>query len=345
VAERLWVPFRLLERQKGEVRSGPEFIVPITYSEVAGRPPTAADLWGALTVGDRIRTTITIATVINAVERFSQDATLQRALADTFLRPEYRKAPEAKPDERLPNYRYVFNPLGLLFTLKVLLGAAPTQPTAAATDQFFIGDLVLIANEYALGSSLSSDAMTDSTLAADLLPSWDLTNRDRLVYALARIDRMVNVHLVGPDPRVRKLCAQLGLDRAKLKFCGVSLEEYIFAVFALYARDQQLNGPALLRDPNIAVFDPATFLASTTFPLQAFQSFLDGASASLGTIRKRLAGTESGWDERSYGREPVRCARPGFHRRTVVIRRLFPNSVDVTDGKGHAVHVAIRTAL
>jgi hypothetical protein len=301
VTEKLWLPIRFVKNNDGQLRSGPEFIVPITYSELTGRRPEAADLWKALTAGNVVRTVVTLATIINAVERFSGDAILQQALSETFLRPEYRKIPEAGPGKRLPDYRYVFNPLGVLFALKVLLGASPgTQaPTTTEIDHFSIGDLILIANEFALDSSLATDNFTDSSLAADFLPSWDLTNRGRLEYALARIHRMVEVHLAGPDPKVRKLVRQVGLDLKSVQYYGVSLEHYTFAVFALYARDQQLNGPALLNNPDLAIFDSGTFLEQTSFPQQVFQRFLDEASVSFEFIRRKLSGTDGGWNEQA----------------------------------------------
>jgi hypothetical protein len=298
VAEGLYLPIRFAGNKDGQPRSGPEFIVPITYSEVTGRRPDAADLWKALTAGNPANTVVTLATIINAIERFSRDATLQQALSDTFLRPEYRKKPEASPGERLPDYRYVFNALGLLFALKVLLGASPaTQVTTAEIDPFSIGDLVLICNEFAISSTLSATNLTDSSVAADLLPSWDLANRGRLVYALARIHRMVEVHLAGPDLKVGRLLKHIGLDVKSVHFYGVSLKDYVFAVFALYAREQQLNGPALLSNPELAIFDPGTLLEQTNFPELVFQRFLDSASVSPDSIRRKLSGTDGGWDE------------------------------------------------
>jgi hypothetical protein len=299
MAKRLLLPIRPWEKNDGQARSGPEFIVPITYSEVTGVRPTAAHLWKAITAGNRVRTIITIATITNAIERFSSDQALQQALSAFFLRPAYRKIPQASPRERLPDYRYVFNSLGLLFALKVLLGSSPdTAATATEIDPFSIGDLVLCANEFVLSSSLSTGDFTDSSLAADFLPAWDLTNRGRLVYALARIDRMVEAHLAGQDPKVRKLIKQIGLDVKKVQYYGVSLSDYIFAVFALYSRDQQLNGPALLNDPDLAIFEPGKMLEQTTFPREVFQRFLNDASVSFDSIRWKLSGTEGGWDEK-----------------------------------------------
>jgi hypothetical protein len=184
-----------------------------------------------------------------------------------------------------------------LFALKVLLGAAPSSQPVPEADPHSIGDLVLIANEFVLRSSLSAGNITDSILAADFLPSWDLTNRGRVVYALARVHRMIAVHLVGPDPKVAKLVRQIGLDKKNIRCCGVSLEDYVFAVFALYARDQQLNGPALLQNPELAVFDPGALLVHTNFPLEVFQRFLDAAGVSLDDIRQKLSGGVGGWDE------------------------------------------------
>jgi hypothetical protein len=238
MAEGLWLPFRLMKNKAQEPRTGPEFIVPITFSEITGNAPTAADLWKLINIKERAKTAVTLATVINAIERFSRDATLQQALSEAFVRPEYRKTPEPEPGERLPDYRYIFNPLGLLFALKLLLGAAPSSQPAPEADPYWIGDLVLIANEFVLRSSLSAGNITDSILAADFLPSWDLTNRGRIVYALARVHRMIAVHLVGSDSKVTKLVRQIGLDTKNIRCFGVSLKDFVFAVFALYARDQ-----------------------------------------------------------------------------------------------------------
>jgi hypothetical protein len=300
VTEGLFLPIRFEREKYPQPRFGPEFIVPITYSEVTGRKPTAQDLWHALSFGNHVETIVTLSMILNSVERFQPDRNLHAALTERFLRPEYRTIPRRPPGGKLPDYQDVFNPLGVLFALKLLLGATtgPEPPERLQPDdQFSIGDLILLANEFVLTSSLTAETMTDANLAADLLPVWDLTNPGRIVYAMARMHRMVAVHLVGSDSKVLRIIKQIGVGMDGIKFCGVPLDSYVFAVFALYARDQLLRGPDFLRNPDLAIFNPHELMKQTSFPHEMFQRFLQGVSLDLDAARRKLSSLDTGWNE------------------------------------------------
>lgn len=217
MAKGLFLPLSyLMSQQQPQPRFGPEFIVPITYSDIAGRKASPQDLWRAMSAVGGSSAVVTLSTILNSVEKFQHDRQLQSALVEKFLRPEYRKLPERPPGGKLPDYEDIFNPLGALFALKLLLGAVPApipipyQP-AEETDQFAIGDLMLLANEFVLFSTLTAETMTDASLAADLLPVWDLTNQGRIVYEMGRMYRMIAVHLAGSDAKVRRVMSQLGV--------------------------------------------------------------------------------------------------------------------------------------
>lgn len=301
MAEVLFLPLSYLKtRQQQQQRFGPQFIVPITYSDVAGRKATPKDLWRAMNAVGGSQAVVTLSMILNSVEKFQHDRQLQSALVEKFLRPEYRKLPERAPGEKRPDYEDIFNPLGALFALKLLLGAAPfpgrDQPAEEA-DQFAIGDLMLLANEFVLVSTLTAETMTDANLAADFLPVWDLTNEGRIVYEMGRMYRMIAVHLAGLDPKVSRVMRQLGVGLSGITFGGIPLEGYIFAVFVLWARIQNIISPEFLRNPGIGIFDSLDLLKKSSFPPGAFQHFLDDSSFDSDALRAKLSGQDTGWDE------------------------------------------------
>ncbi len=117
-------------------------------------------------------------------------------------------------------------------------------------DYDVLGELALIINSV---TEPSEDQLTPCDLAAQLAPSWELENHPDLGLTLARIDRMLSVHL----PRHANLeIAQRVEQVFTFVTNGFNFESFRDLTFALFGYYSLLDLEGLLKDQGITYLDP-----------------------------------------------------------------------------------------
>jgi len=100
---------------------------------------------------------------------------------------------------------------------------------------------------------------------------------------------MLKTHLPSDDPDVTKARDAIGLDLGRLNFDDLCLDDYIAAIFGLYAHSAALSLEAVFRNVSEGVIDPKTFVSKTKFPAELLERFLTARSLSPEQFQERIA--------------------------------------------------------
>jgi hypothetical protein len=144
----------------------------------------------------------------------------------------------------------VFTRAGILASFKALL-AIHSNDKEDQLDLHLIGDLALLCNDH-LGSKKlkTEEKIDDIDLLLEFLPTWELDNPRNIAYGLSRVVRMLKTHLPSNDGDVTKARTSIGLDPSTLTFDELALDDYIAAIFGLYAHSTSLNLEAVFKNPS-----------------------------------------------------------------------------------------------
>jgi hypothetical protein len=130
--------------------TGPEFIVPPTYNDITGTSSSANDLYTDVEAADSIETIYRLAG-LNILLESGKDFGVEQAAIEHYVRPEFRSRPPIDPSKPQPNYSFIFNRVGVLVALKGMLGAGAPSAALVPTSEYYVGDLILRANEFISG--------------------------------------------------------------------------------------------------------------------------------------------------------------------------------------------------
>jgi hypothetical protein len=270
---------------------GPRLAVFSTYSELSEAGDSVEKFWDTLNNVSFIPACGTLSAINLVLSAGAIDQKAHAALNRTFIRDEYLKKPLRlqKDGAPAPDIEVVFTRAGILANLKALLAIHPNDDG----DQLafhVIGDLTLLCNDYLGSKKLKTEKKIDDIdLLLEFLPTWELDNPRDVAYGLSRVVRMLMTHLVGNDADVTKARTATGLDPAALTFDDLALDDYIAAIFGLYAHSTSLTLEAVFKNPSEGVIDPKTFVSKTKFPQELLEKFLAARSLSPDEFQKRIA--------------------------------------------------------
>ena len=268
----LWLPAKIgLEgqNQRGSMaKTRPEFIVPPTYSDVTGEPSSPLQLWETLQQAETALTICALAGLNILLELSHLDPGLEAAAIEAYVRPGNRPSEVTnEPNEKRPDYSFVFNRVGVLIALKCAIAGLPDVDSSPKPfDSSVVGELVLRANAFINSSKFQglTQRPSDLEIAAEVMPTWELTNPRDLAYGMARTYRMLEF-LEGDDSIVQTLTAQLGIAVDQMRFDGLSMQDFVAIVFGLHAHFRQLDPRLLLKNPRVSAVNRERFLKRNKF--------------------------------------------------------------------------------
>lgn len=271
-------------------RTGVQFIVVRAYSEVIGKPRSSVEFWEDLVTTQLPPAVVALSAINILIERFAPQLDLEAALSEKFLNPSLRSHVEPHTPGPKPDYRLIFNRLGVLTALKGLIGVAKNARERESYDDHNIGVLIMRGNDFITTRKLreSDKAVEELDLANELLPIWELINPRNIAYGLARTHLLITRYMTAPDSIVSTLRDRIALNPTELRYNGVSLEDFIAITFGLYSHVQNMSPPQLLNGLIHCAIDSGTFLASTGFPQEIFNTFLRNRSISLDGLRQEI---------------------------------------------------------
>ena len=286
----LWVPSSI---QKSRTKTGLQFIVVRSHSEVTGQARSGAELCEALRLTP-LPEAITALSALNIIllEQFTPTSDLEKALSEKFLAPALRLGAKPPSPGPQPHFRFFFNRVGVLAVLKGLIGVARGAEDKGSYSDQQVGELVLRANDFLSSGKLrqTNQAVEELDLAVECLPTWEIMNPREIGYGLARTYLLIARHLAGQDAVVTKLRSRIGFEMSGLRYGGVPLEDFIAIVFGIYAHVRNMKPAALLQGVIHSAIEGKTFLATTAFPQEVFERFLNNSSIPLEALRKEITG-------------------------------------------------------
>lgn len=267
-----------------------QFIVVRAHSDVTGKPRSSAEFWEDLVSTQLPPAVLGLSAINILIERFGPRIDLEQALSEKFLNPSFRSYVGSDEPGPKPDYRLIFNRLGVLTALKGLIGVTKDAGDRESYNNHNIGLLILRGNDFITTRKLrqSDTAVEELDLAVELLPTWELTNPRNIAYGLARTHLLIRRYLGGIDSIVAKLRDRIALNPIELRYNGVSLEDFIAIIFGLYSHVLSMDPPRLLQGFIHCAVDTDTFLAPTGFPQEIFKTFLRNRSISLDGLRQEI---------------------------------------------------------
>jgi hypothetical protein len=297
---------------------GPRLAVFNTYSELSNSGDSVERYWNTLNEVAFTPACGTLSAMNLVLSAGAIDRDAHAALNRTFLCDEFLKKPSQLQADggQQPDIEVVFTRSGILATFKALL-AINSGNKEDQLDLHLIGDLVLLCNDYLGSRRLKTEkSIDDLDLLLEFLPIWELDNPRDVAYGLSRVVRMLKTHLTGNDGDVTKARKMIGLDPPSLTFDELSLDDYIGAIFGLYAHSTSLNLEAVFKNPGEGVIDPDAFVSKTNFPQEILEKFLAARSLSPEEFHKRIAASGK-WEQQDF---PTIINSDDFGTNTLLIK-------------------------
>jgi hypothetical protein len=266
--------------------SGPAVCVSRRYSEIVpGTTDIEGRYWNMLRQTPVVGGIGMLATVNSFLsEQRSADRRVQKILNDRFLADDLA-ARLAASDVPGPGFAGVFTRIGCLQLMRHLLLYGNGSLKPAGQSENLLGELALLTNEFLQLDAVKNPAQPETLeLLLSFLPVWDVYNPRDLAYALSRIFTILTEILPGSDPEVRRLAAALGTDISKIMIGALPLNDFIAAVFGLFAYGRQLKGPEL------AIFDVRRIFAKVGFPPGILRKLVADRALTATEFRTRLGG-------------------------------------------------------
>ncbi len=184
-----------------------------------------------------------------------------------------------------PGFVGVFTRIGCLQLMRHLLLYGRRSVKPAGQSEKLIGELALLTNDYLQLEAIQNPSRPETLeLLLSFLPVWDVYNPRELAYALGRMFTILTDILPGNDPEVRRLASRIGLNPSKIMIGSLSLNDFIAAVFGLFAYGRQLKGP------EHAIFDVRRIFANVGFPPGILRRLVNDRALSATAFRKKLSG-------------------------------------------------------
>lgn len=215
-------------------------------------------------------------------EHRSADPALHNLLNNRYLAPEI-VAKIAANQVAGPGFSGVFSRVGCLQLMRHVLLYGNGSLATAGQNEKLIGELVLLTNEF-LPDAARNPPADNLDLLLSFLPVWDLYNPRDMAYALTRMHTILTEILPGSDPLVRALASKVGLNTTAINVGSLPLNDFIAAVFGLFAYGRQLKGP------EHAIFDVRVVFSKVGFPSGILRRLVDDRALTARSLRQHLSG-------------------------------------------------------
>jgi hypothetical protein len=265
---------------------GPAVCVSLRYSEIV---PGGADIenryWDVLRQVPVIGGVGVLASLNSVLsEHRAGHRDVHKVLNERFLPTGLARAVAAR-ELAGPGFAGVFTRIGCLQLMRHLLLYGRRSVKPAGQSEKLIGELALLTNDYLQLEAIQSPSQPETLeLLLSFLPMWDVYNPRELAYALGRMFIILTDILPGNDPEVRKLASRIGLNASKIMIGALPLNDFIAAVFGLFAYGRQLKGP------EHAIFDVRRIFANVGFPTGILRRLVNDRALSATAFRKKLSG-------------------------------------------------------
>src|SRR3984893_11326759 len=276
---------------------GPAVCVYLKYSEIVlGAENVRDTYWNALRQTPVIAGVGLLAT-INCLlsEQRSADSAIHRMLQERFLTSDLA-AKVAANTVGGPGFTGVFTRTGCLQVIRHLLLYGDQSVKAEERNDRDVGALLLLANEFVQFDQVRNPAQPETLdLLFSFLSVWDIYNPRDLAYAVSRTFQILTEILPGNDPEVRRLASKLGMNTKSIRVGSLPLNDFVAAVFGLFAYGRSLKGAEL------AVFDVRRIFSKVGFPAGVLRKLVNDRALSAPALRKRLSAgkprTRTSFDE------------------------------------------------
>jgi hypothetical protein len=216
-------------------------------------------------------------------EHRSLDRDVHKILAERFVTPAVM-AKVAEQNVSGGAFSGVFTRTGCLQLMQHLLVYGNRSVKPGGKSEKDLGELALLTNEF-----IQRDPIVDRVrlpnldLLVSFVPVWDIHNPRDLAYALSRMFTILTEILPGNDPEVRRLAAKAGLNISGITVGSLPLNDFIAAVFGLFAYGRNIKGPAF------SVFDTRQVFSQVRFPRRILRELIKGRALTAVEFRKRLS--------------------------------------------------------
>jgi hypothetical protein len=210
----------------------------------------------------------------------------------------------------------VFTRTGCLQLMRhLLLYGNRSLKSSSAQSEKELGELALLANEFIQRDPVVDPArLPNLDLLVSFVPVWDIHNPRDLAYALSRMFTILTEILPGKDPEVRRLAAKAGLNISGITVGSLPLNDFIAAVFGLFAYGRNIKGPAF------SVFDTRQVFSLVGFPPRMLRKLVKDRALTTEEFRKRLGGGKAR-TRKAFGEE---LQRRSFLTESLNLFRQFP---------------------
>lgn len=242
--------------------SGPAVCVYLRYSELF---PGTGDIqklyWNVLRQTPVIGGVGVLASINSVLsEHRSANREVHSVLNERFLAPDLL-AKVAGQQVAGPGFASVFTRIGCMQLMRHLLLYGNRSLKPAGQSEQNLGVLALLTNDLLPSGAVQNTGQpANLDLLLSFMPVWDVYNPRDLAYALSRMFTILTEILPGNDPEVRKLAAKLGMDTSRIMVGALPLNDFIAAVFGLFAYGRQL------KSPEHAIFDIRRIFSKVGFP-------------------------------------------------------------------------------
>ena len=281
---RLYVP--LPQGASPSLRTpGPAVCVYLKYSEIVAGAGNIEDLyWNALRQTPVIAAVGLLATIDRLLsEHRSADPDIHKTLQERFLTPALA-ANVAANVVGGPGFTGVFTRTGCLQLMRHLLLYGNRSVKAEEQSDRDLGALMLLANEFFQFDQVQNPAQPATLdLLLSFLPVWDVHNPRDLAYAVSRMFRILAEILPGNDPEVRKLVGRLGMSTSDIRVGSLPLNDFVAAVFGLFAYGRSL------KRADLAIFDVRRVFAKVGFRVGVLRKLVNDRALTASALRKCLS--------------------------------------------------------
>ena len=265
---------------------GPAVCVSVRYSEIV---PGTADIekryWDLLRQVPVIGGVGVLASLNSVLsEHRAGHRDIHKLLNERFLTGDLAAMVAANQVDG-PGFVGVFTRIGCLQLMRHLLvyGRPSVKPTGQS--EKLVGELALLTNDYLQLEAIQNPSHPETLeLLLSFMPVWDVYNPRELAYALGRMFTILTDILPGNDPEVRNLASRIGLDPSKIMISSLPLNDFIAAVFGLFAYGRQMKGP------EHAIFDVRRIFAKVGFPPGILRRLVNDRALSAAAFRRKLSG-------------------------------------------------------
>ncbi len=264
---------------------GPAVCVYLKYSEIVMGAENIQDLyWNALRQTPVIAAVGVLATIDCLLsEHRSADPGIHKMLQERFLTPDLAANVAAKVVGG-PGFTGVFTRIGCLQLTRHLLLYGDRSVKAEERNDRDLGALMLLANEFFQFDQVQNPAQPATLdLLLSFLPVWDIHNPRDLAYAVSRMFQILTDILPGNDPEVRKLAGKLGINTTGIRVGSLPLNDFVAAVFGLFAYGRSLKGAEL------AIFDVRRVFAKVGFSVGVLRKLVTDRALTTSALRKCLS--------------------------------------------------------